>query len=39
MTEAIAPPGTSFLATREGKLTLALLCAVALLDFIGLCAR
>src|SRR6266704_3748316 len=36
MTEAIAPPGTSFLATQQGKLTLALLCVVALLDFMGL---
>jgi hypothetical protein len=35
MTEAAAPPGTSFLATRQGKLTLVLLCAVALLDLIG----
>src|SRR6266568_3223127 len=36
MTEATAPPGTSFLATRKGQLTLALLCVVALLDFMGL---
>jgi EmrB/QacA subfamily drug resistance transporter len=35
MTEATAPPSASFLATREGKLTLVLLCAVALLDLIG----
>src|SRR5213592_1473363 len=27
-------PQTSFLATRRGKLTLALLCAVAFLDFV-----
>ncbi len=32
MTEVTVPP--SFLATRRGKLTLALLCAVAFLDFI-----
>src|SRR5271165_3716970 len=30
---AIAPP-PSFLATRRGKLTLALLCAIAFLDFV-----
>jgi EmrB/QacA subfamily drug resistance transporter len=36
MTEAMAPPDTSFLATQKGKLTLALLCVVALLDFIGI---
>jgi EmrB/QacA subfamily drug resistance transporter len=36
MTTATAPPGSSFLATRKGKLTLVLLCVVALLDFIGL---
>jgi EmrB/QacA subfamily drug resistance transporter len=35
MTEATAPPGGSFLATRKGKLTLVLLCAIALLDLIG----
>ena len=29
-----ATPETSFLATRRGKLTLALLCAVAFLDFV-----
>src|ERR1700730_11091555 len=29
-----APPEPSFLATRDGKLTLALLCAVAFLDFV-----
>jgi EmrB/QacA subfamily drug resistance transporter len=29
-----ATPDTSFLATRRGKLTLALLCAVAFLDFV-----
>src|SRR6266567_5340248 len=34
MTEATAPPGTSFLATRKGKLTLAFLCVVGLLDFL-----
>jgi EmrB/QacA subfamily drug resistance transporter len=34
MTKAIAPPGTSFLATQKGKLTLALLCVVALMDFL-----
>ena len=27
-------PQSSFLATRQGKLTLALLCAVAFLDFV-----
>ena len=31
---AIATPEPSFLATRQGKLTLALLCAVAFLDFV-----
>jgi EmrB/QacA subfamily drug resistance transporter len=31
---AAAPPQTSFLATRRGKLTLALLAAVAFLDFV-----
>ena len=36
MTEVTAPPSASFLATRKGKLTLAFLCAVALLDFMGL---
>jgi EmrB/QacA subfamily drug resistance transporter len=36
MTEVTAPPSASFLATRKGKLTLAFLCAVALLDFIGI---
>jgi EmrB/QacA subfamily drug resistance transporter len=36
MTEATAPPGASFLATRKGQLTLAFLCVVALLDFIGI---
>src|SRR5690242_16448767 len=36
MTEAIAPPGASFLTTRKGQLTLAFLCLVAFLDFIGL---
>ena len=34
MTAASAPPGTSFLATRRGKLTLAFLCVVGLLDFL-----
>src|SRR5213078_5302138 len=29
-----AAPHSSFLATRRGKLTLALLCAVAFLDFV-----
>ena len=32
MTSTVA--NTSFLATRRGKLTLALLCAVAFLDFV-----
>jgi len=36
MTEAIAPPGASFLATRKGQLTLVFLLVVALLDFIGI---
>jgi EmrB/QacA subfamily drug resistance transporter len=31
---AAATPQTSFLATRRGKLTLVLLCAVAFLDFV-----
>src|SRR5213595_857292 len=31
---ASAAPQPSFLATRRGKLTLALLCAVAFLDFV-----
>jgi EmrB/QacA subfamily drug resistance transporter len=31
---AAAPPAASFLATRQGKLTLALLCAVGFLDFV-----
>jgi EmrB/QacA subfamily drug resistance transporter len=31
---ATPTPDTSFLATRRGKLTLALLCAVAFLDFV-----
>src|SRR5689334_23838671 len=31
---AASPPHSSFLATRRGKLTLALLCAVAFLDFV-----
>ena len=35
MTEAIAPPGASFLASRKGQLTLAFLCLVAFLDFMG----
>jgi EmrB/QacA subfamily drug resistance transporter len=36
MTEATAPPGASFLATRKGQLTLGFLCVVALLDFTGI---
>src|SRR5882724_5859160 len=36
MTEAMAPPGASFLTTRKGQLTLGFLCVVALLDFMGL---
>jgi hypothetical protein len=36
MTEAMAPPGVSFLATRKGQLTLAFLLVVALLDFMGI---
>jgi EmrB/QacA subfamily drug resistance transporter len=36
MTEAMAPPGASFLATRKGQLTLAFLLVVALLDFMGI---
>jgi EmrB/QacA subfamily drug resistance transporter len=35
MAEAVAPPGASFLATRKGQLTLAFLCLVAFLDFMG----
>jgi EmrB/QacA subfamily drug resistance transporter len=35
MTEAMAPPGESFLATRKGQLTLAFLCLVAFLDLVG----
>jgi MFS family permease len=35
MTEAMAPPGASFLTTRKGQLTLAFLCLVAFLDFMG----
>ena len=31
---AAPPPRASFLATRQGKLTLALLCAVGFLDFV-----
>jgi EmrB/QacA subfamily drug resistance transporter len=34
MTAATAPPGPSFLATRRGRLTLAFLCVVGLLDFL-----
>src|SRR5215470_2659146 len=34
MTAAAAPPGPSFLATRQGKLTLAFLCVVGMLDFL-----
>jgi EmrB/QacA subfamily drug resistance transporter len=36
MTQASAPPGASFLATRKGQLTLAFLLVVALLDFMGI---
>src|SRR5438105_2492982 len=36
MTEATAPPGASFLATRRGQLTLVFLLVVALLDFMGI---
>jgi len=36
MTEAIAPPGASYLANRKGQLTLAFLLVVALLDFMGI---
>src|ERR1700746_4145902 len=35
MTEAMAAPGASFLATRKGQLTLAFLCLVAFMDFMG----
>jgi EmrB/QacA subfamily drug resistance transporter len=35
MTQVTAPPGVSFLATRKGKLTLAFLCLVAFMDFMG----
>src|SRR5215470_14144946 len=35
MPEAMAPPGASFLTTRKGQLTLAFLCLVAFLDFMG----
>src|SRR6266513_390726 len=35
MTEAMAPPGASFLTTRKGQLTLAFLCLVAFMDFMG----
>src|SRR2546429_2126942 len=34
MTAATAPPGPSFLGTRRGKLTLAFICVVGLLDFL-----
>ena len=34
MATATAPPQTSFLSTARGKLTLALLAAVAFLDFV-----
>jgi EmrB/QacA subfamily drug resistance transporter len=34
MTDATASPGPSFLATRAGKLTLAFVCVVGLLDFL-----
>ena len=36
MTQASAPLGASFLATRKGRLTLVFLLVVALLDFIGI---
>ncbi len=36
MTQASAPPGASFLATRKGQLTLVFLLVVALLDFMGI---
>ena len=36
MTQASAPPGASFLATRKGQLMLAFLLVVALLDFMGI---
>jgi EmrB/QacA subfamily drug resistance transporter len=36
MTQSPPAAGVSFLATRRGKLTLAFLCVVALLDFMGL---
>jgi EmrB/QacA subfamily drug resistance transporter len=35
MTHASALPGASFLATSKGRLTLAFLCLVAFLDFMG----
>src|SRR5882724_1731567 len=35
MTEAMALPGASFLTTRKGQLTLAILCLVAFMDFMG----
>src|SRR2546430_8955114 len=35
MTEAMAPPGASFLTTRKGQLMLAFLCLVAFMDFMG----
>jgi predicted enzyme related to lactoylglutathione lyase len=34
MAQAVALPGASFLATRQGKSVLALLCVVALMDFL-----
>jgi len=36
MTQVMASPAESFLATRKGRLTLAFLCLVALLDFVGI---
>ena len=36
MTHTSAPPSASFLATPRGRLTLAFLCAVAFLDFVGI---
>jgi len=36
MAQAMATPPAFFLATPKGRLTLALLCVVALLDFIGI---
>src|SRR6478752_1953478 len=36
MTQISAPPSASVLTTRRGRLTLAFLCAVAFLDFVGI---